>query len=271
MNIAARRLLVWTLLLAALAVYLDFALVLNGGWIARYGATSMEWFAIVYSDPVRARFALDYMVLFNIFAVWAILEIPQERRFGLWTWLWLVGMFFATAASVMWYFLAQKQHHLATLTPFRIGVRKHKMTSTTRLLLLANLVIYSALYSYFAFTFKGGWLANPGFWLAIPQYLLPMTYDGYLGTAIFDYLVLIPVCLVWALSELPREQRAAPRTIIWSVVYLAFPGLGILLYFLWLQPGNHLASGEAMNLAVDQARSGITEPAISGTHLPASA
>ena len=271
MTVAARRLLIWVVLLAALAVYIYFALGLNGGWMARYGATSMLWFVIVYSDPVKARFALDYMVLFNIFAVWAILEIPRERRLGLWTWLWLVGMFFATAVSIMWYFLAQKRHHLITFAPFRIEARKHKLTGLVRVLLLANLVVYSALYSYFAFTQKGGWLANPGFWAAFPEYFRPLAYDGYLGTAIFDYIALIPVCLIWALSELPREQRTAPRTIIWSLVYLAAPGLGILLYFLWLQPGNHLASGEAINLAVDPARSGMTDPLVGETHLSASA
>lgn len=66
-----------------------------------------------------------------------------------------------------------------------------------------------------------------------------------LVAAMTDYHVLELIIGVWMVADLPRPTRWRPRTFVWLAAFITYPGLGPILYFLWLNPEHRLMTGRA--------------------------
>lgn len=116
--------------------------------------------------------------------------------------------------------------------------------ATRRLTLIAVLVIFSIAQVYNTFFFDGGIVGKYGFWEAFPVFFTLSLGDPLLAAGLVDFMTVIGILLVWLITELPRERRWGARTYLWLVSYVVFPGLGLLLYFLWLYPQHRFMSGD---------------------------
>ena len=109
-----------------------------------------------------------------------------------------------------------------------------------RSILLIVLLLFSAAQIYNTFVFDGGIVGKYGFLDAFPAFFIMSLADPLLAAGLVDFMVVISLALVWMLADLPREQRWGGRTWIWMISFIVFPGMGMLLYFLWLHPRHRL-------------------------------
>lgn len=82
----------------------------------------------------------------------------------------------------------------------------------------------------------GGWTGEYGFPAALVDFFDLSLGDPLLTAGVTDFVVLIVAFGFWALADLPAATRWSGRTYAWLVAYGLFPGLGVLLYVLWLRP-----------------------------------
>lgn len=75
------------------------------------------------------------------------------------------------------------------------------------------------------------------------EYFAMSLADPLLTAGVIDFMTVAVVILAWMLAELPAAQRLRPRTFLWLAAFCVFPGLGVLLYFLWLNPQHPLMRG----------------------------
>ena len=86
----------------------------------------------------------------------------------------------------------------------------------------------------------GGIMDVYGFWNGFPKFVSLSLADPLLTTGFVDFLVVAVFGYAWLAHDLPAANRWGPRTWIWTVSYIVFPGLGFFVYFLWLNPGHPL-------------------------------
>lgn len=114
-----------------------------------------------------------------------------------------------------------------------------------RTILLLVLAGFAAAQTWTVFFHDGGIVGKYGFLQAFPAFFSISLADPLLAAGLIDFMVVIALALWWMLSELPAAQRRSPRTALWIVSFCVFPGLGMLLYFLWLHPGHRLMQSPA--------------------------
>src|SRR5215510_13304314 len=119
------------------------------------------------------------------------------------------------------------------------------MTRTTRRkLLLVILPVFLALQIWAAFFHLGGGIAAKyTFVEGFTKYFAMSLADPLLMAGLIDFMTIALILLVWLIADLPAGLRWKPRTFVWLISFLVFPGLGLLLYLLWLNPAHALMRG----------------------------
>ncbi|SKF70807.1 Uncharacterised protein [Mycobacteroides abscessus subsp. bolletii] len=83
----------------------------------------------------------------------------------------------------------------------------------------------------------GGWRTrHGGLWGAIRQFFVLNAKDPVLSAGMSDFLVVATLLGVKLVYELPAEERWTWKTRLLLPIYVLFPGLGALLFFIWLRP-----------------------------------
>lgn len=116
-------------------------------------------------------------------------------------------------------------------------------TAARRTSLLLVLVLFSAAQIYNTFFMDGGIVGKYGFLEAFPAFFVMSLQDPLLAAGLVDFMTVIGILVVWLLADLPAERRWSAKTWLWLVSYIVFPGLGLLLYFLWLHPRHRFMTG----------------------------
>ena len=114
-----------------------------------------------------------------------------------------------------------------------------------RLLAFATLAVFIPLQVY-ATLFKGdgGFIGQHGVLGAFPKFFELSTGDPVLLAGLVDFTVVSVILACWMAAELPAQTRwRSPSTWVWLVSYIIFPGLGALLYLIWLRPEHRLMVG----------------------------
>lgn len=109
--------------------------------------------------------------------------------------------------------------------------------SARRKLLVVLLVPYAVIQIVAALD----WIPKYGF-DSLNAFIDLSSSDPLLVAAMTDYHMLELIIGVWMLADLPRP-RWRPRTFMWLTAFIIYPGLGPILYFLWLHPGHRLVTG----------------------------
>lgn len=105
--------------------------------------------------------------------------------------------------------------------------------------LKATLVALLSLHVFHAlFQGGGGWnRKHNGLGGAVWKFFDLSFKDPVLSAGLSDFAVVATLCASWMYTDLPLEERKRPRTYAWLLIYVLFPGLGALLYPLWIRPG----------------------------------
>lgn len=83
----------------------------------------------------------------------------------------------------------------------------------------------------------GGWRGRYGGPLgAIKEFFLLSADDPVLSAGLSDFAVVAAVFGATVVQELPPSLRGSRRLKLWFAIYSVFPGLGALLYLVWLGP-----------------------------------
>jgi hypothetical protein len=91
---------------------------------------------------------------------------------------------------------------------------------------------------------NGGWRGeHGGLSGAILAFFRLSFRDPVLSAGLSDFAAVAGVLGFWMYADLPPQDRRRPRTFAWLALYTLFPGLGALLYPLWIHPGHRLATG----------------------------
>jgi hypothetical protein len=86
---------------------------------------------------------------------------------------------------------------------------------------------------------------------AIWKFFVLSFKDPVLSAGLSDFAVVATLCATW-IYDLAPEERRRPRTIVWLVIYVLFPGLGALLYPLWIRRGlSSMGSGPSPTAAAN--------------------
>ena len=113
-----------------------------------------------------------------------------------------------------------------------------------RAILMLVLALFSAAQIYNTFIMDGGIVGKYGFFEAFPAFFAISLADPLLAAGLVDFMTVSGILLVWLFEELPAADRWRPKTLIWLLSFIVFPGLGLLLYFLWLHPRHRFVAGE---------------------------
>lgn len=107
------------------------------------------------------------------------------------------------------------------------------------------LVILLILHLFHAFIQGGGgWRAkHDGLGGAIHRFFAMSFGDPVLSAGLSDFGAVVGMLGFWMYTDLAPNERRHPRTFIWLTIYILFPGLGALLYPLWIRPAHRLATG----------------------------
>ena len=116
------------------------------------------------------------------------------------------------------------------------------MTRTTRrTLLLLILPVFLALQVWAVFFYLGGGVAGKyTFVEGFTEFFAMSLEDPLLTAGLIDFMTVATILVVWLIADLPAARRWKPRTFVWLVSFIVFPGLGLLLYLLWLNPDHAL-------------------------------
>lgn len=109
---------------------------------------------------------------------------------------------------------------------------------TRRAVLFLILAVFSVAQVYNTFFYQGGIVGKYGFMEGFSAFFTLSLADPLLCAGLVDFMTVVGILLVWLITELPEGSRWGAKTWIWLVAYTVFPGLGLLLYFLWLNPGH---------------------------------
>lgn len=110
---------------------------------------------------------------------------------------------------------------------------KQQRALKATLVLLLGFHVFHAL-----FQGGGGWnKKHNGLLGAIWKFFALSFKDPVLSAGLSDFAVVATLCATWMYTDLPQEERQRPRTYVWLLIYVLFPGLGALLYPLWIRPG----------------------------------
>ena len=113
--------------------------------------------------------------------------------------------------------------------------------STKRTLLLLILPLFLALQLWAMFFYPGGGIAaRYTFSEGFTEFFRMSIADPLLAAGLIDFMTVAVILLVWLIADVPSSQRLKPRTFAWVASFLVVPGLGLLLYLLWLNPGHAL-------------------------------
>lgn len=83
----------------------------------------------------------------------------------------------------------------------------------------------------------GGWRRrHGGLGGAIVAFFRQSADDPVMSAGFSDFAAVATMLGAWMLVELPPEDRRRPRTLAWLGLFVLFPGLGALLYPLWIRP-----------------------------------
>lgn len=117
--------------------------------------------------------------------------------------------------------------------------------ATRRALLLATLAVLLGLHVFHAFAQGDGgwWSEHDGVFNAIWEFFDLSLDDPVLSAGLSDFAVVVVLFGVWMYTDLPPAERRRPRTFAWLASYVVFPGLGALLYLLWLRPTHRVVAG----------------------------
>lgn len=113
-------------------------------------------------------------------------------------------------------------------------------SSARRKLLFLLMIPYGAIQVVAAFH----WIPRYGL-DSLRAFLDLSSSNPLLVAAMTDYHVLELIIGVWMVADLPRSTRWRPRTFVWLAAFIIYPGLGPILYFLWLNPEHRLMTGRA--------------------------
>lgn len=118
---------------------------------------------------------------------------------------------------------------------------RRSVPATTAVVALLVLHVYHAFLQG-----GGGWnRRHGGLQGAIPRFFELSFRDPVLSAGLSDFGAVAAVLGYWMYTDIPPEQRRRPRTFVWLTIYTVFPGLGALLYPLWIRPGHRLTSRAA--------------------------
>ena len=106
------------------------------------------------------------------------------------------------------------------------------------------LAVFLAVQGYNTFVMDGGIVGKYGFIEAFPAFFAMSLQDPLLAAGLVDFMTVIGILVVWLIVELPKDGRWRPQTFVWLLAYIVFPGLGLLLYFLWLNPQHRFMTGK---------------------------
>lgn len=95
---------------------------------------------------------------------------------------------------------------------------------------------------YWTFAPGTGIVDRYGFLDAFPTYFALNWGDPLLMAGITDFMTVVAIAIVWMISETPRERRWTPKFFVWLVAFAVFPGLGFLLFFLFLNPDHRFVA-----------------------------
>lgn len=118
--------------------------------------------------------------------------------------------------------------------------------NTRRNLLLATAIALVALHVFHAFAQgDGGWWNEHENVGALWGFFDLSLNDPLLSAGLSDFAVVAVLFGIWMYTDLPPDERRKPRTFAWLASYAIFPGLGALLYLLWLRPAHRVVTGPA--------------------------
>lgn len=114
--------------------------------------------------------------------------------------------------------------------------------SSTKWMLWILAVPFVLLQAYWTFAPEIGIIEMYGFWNAFPKFFELNFGNGLLMAGLTDFMMVILIAAVWMIADTPKERRWTPKFFIWLVSYIVFPGLGFLVYFLYLNPDHRFVS-----------------------------
>lgn len=103
-------------------------------------------------------------------------------------------------------------------------------------------VPFVLLQCYWTFAPETGILAVYGFWDGFSQYFALNQGNSLLMAGLTDFMMVALIAAVWMVSDTPKERRWGFKFFIWLISYIVFPGLGFLVYFLYLNPDHRFVS-----------------------------
>ncbi len=116
--------------------------------------------------------------------------------------------------------------------------------ATRRTVLWLVLPVFLALQVWAVFLYPGGGIAaryslSEGF----TEFFSMSLKDPLLAAGLIDFMTVASILVVWLVADLPAERRWKPATFVWLISFAVFPGLGLMLYLLWLNPEHALMKG----------------------------
>lgn len=103
-------------------------------------------------------------------------------------------------------------------------------------------VPFIALQTYWMLAADIGILQMYGFWNAFPEYFNLHKGNGLLLAGLTDFMFIAVISFIWMVSETPKERRKSLRFLVWIISFIVFPGLGFLVFFLYLNPDHKFVS-----------------------------
>lgn len=80
------------------------------------------------------------------------------------------------------------------------------------------------------------WTEKHGFWGGILHWLEGVARDPVEAAAVIDFVLFIAWVGIWLLKDYPRERsKKSPGFFAWCALYLVWPSLGLMIYFLFIK------------------------------------
>jgi hypothetical protein len=114
--------------------------------------------------------------------------------------------------------------------------------SATKIFLCVIGVLFVALQAYWTFAPQTGILDRYGFFEGFPAYFELHVGNSLLMAGLTDFVLISAISFIWMYSDTPRERLWKPKFFIWIISFIVFPGLGFLVYFLFLNPDHRFVA-----------------------------
>ena len=108
--------------------------------------------------------------------------------------------------------------------------------SRTKMFLWLLGIPFVLLQTYWTFAPEVGIIARYGFFDGFTQYFALNWGNSLLMAGITDFMTVVIISMVWMITETPVERRWKGKFWVWMVSFIVFPGLGFLMFFLFLNP-----------------------------------